>query len=169
MNEDEPLFHSVSGEEESPAGDEHLPERIRHLMASQPFAVLCTQGDAQPYGSLVAFAFSDDLRSVVFATPVATRKYRLLSGCVNVALVIDNRSIHGDQMMRVEAITATGRAARLASGPDWDAGAGLLIARHPNLKRFVHSSSSALFRIDIIRYLHVSRFQEVRQWLPRSR
>ena len=61
-------------------------ERIRGLMAAQPFAVLCTQGGGQPYGSVIAYAFDPDLRSFVFGTPVATRKYRLLGQCEHLVL-----------------------------------------------------------------------------------
>jgi nitroimidazol reductase NimA-like FMN-containing flavoprotein (pyridoxamine 5'-phosphate oxidase superfamily) len=142
-------------------------EQIRALIDGQPFAVLCTQGGGQPYGSLIAFAASDDLLAITFATPVATRKYRLLCECQQVALVIDSRSQYPDAMMQVEAITVTGRAAQLQPGAEFDRWANLLTARHPQLKTFVAAPSSALFRIDVVRYLHVTRFQEVRQWVPR--
>jgi nitroimidazol reductase NimA-like FMN-containing flavoprotein (pyridoxamine 5'-phosphate oxidase superfamily) len=141
-------------------------EQIRALLQGQPFAVLCTQGSGQPYGSVVAYAFSDDLRSLTFATPVATRKYRLLCECENVALVVDSRSQHPGDMMQVEALTATGRALQLEAGPEYDRWAATLTARHPQLQSFVAAPSSALFRVDIVRYLHVTRFQEVHQWIP---
>ena len=149
-------------------GDEPraLQEQIRALLDGQPFAVLCTQGGGQPYGSLVAYAASDDLRAVTFATPLATRKYRLLSECQQVALVIDSRSQTSNNLMQVEAVTATGRATQLQTGPEYERWATLLTARHPQLRRFVAAPSSALFRIDMIRYLYVTRFQEVHQWTP---
>jgi hypothetical protein len=144
-------------------------EQIRSLIDGQPFAVLCTQGGGQPYGSLIAYAVSDDLLAVTFATPLATRKYRLLCECQQVALVIDSRSQYPGVMMQVEAITATGRATQLPPGPDCDRWARTLTARHPQLKAFVAAPSSALFRIDILRYLYVTRFQEVHQWVPDRR
>jgi nitroimidazol reductase NimA-like FMN-containing flavoprotein (pyridoxamine 5'-phosphate oxidase superfamily) len=143
-----------------------IREQIRALLDEQPFAVLCTQGSGQPYGSVIAYAYSDDLRSVAFCTPVATRKYRLLAECKNVALVIDSRCQHLDNMMQVEAVTATGHAVQLESGPENERWAARLTARHPQLKGFVAAPSSALFRLDIVRYLHVTRFQEVHQWIP---
>jgi uncharacterized protein YhbP (UPF0306 family) len=166
---DEPVLGSdfEFGLEEA-ARDLTLPERIRNLVQGERFAVLCTQGQRQPYGSVVAFALSRDLRAAAFATPMTTRKYRLLSECARVALVIDNRGKHPNDMMKVEAITATGRAGQLQPGPDFDQWAGLLTARHPYLKSFVRAPSTALFRIDIVRYLYVTRFQEVRQWVPES-
>jgi nitroimidazol reductase NimA-like FMN-containing flavoprotein (pyridoxamine 5'-phosphate oxidase superfamily) len=146
---------------------EDLDGRIRRLVESQPFAVLCTQGQGQPYGSLVAYAMTDDLAHAVFSTPKATRKFRLLSECDHVALVIDNRPEYPDQLMEVEAVTATGRALMVEEGNDFEHWARLLTERHPYLNKFVQSASCGLFRIRIVRYFHVSRFQEVRQWVPK--
>jgi hypothetical protein len=151
---------------ESAPQDPSLPDRIRRLTQEERFAVLCTQGGRQPYGSVVAFALSDDLSVAVFATPMTTRKYRLLSECDRVALVVDNRGKHRQDMMKVEAITATGVAVQLESDPELDRWAGTLTSRHPYLRSFVRAPSTALFRIDIVRYLYVTRFQEVHQWIP---
>ena len=148
---------------------EALDRRITRLIESQPFAVLCTQGQGQPYGSLVAYAVTEDLAQAVFATSKATRKFRLLSECDHVALVIDNRPEFPGQLMKVEAVTATGRAILIEQGDKFDRWARLLTARHAYLKKFVHSASSGVFRIRVFRYLHVSRFQEVRQWVPEIR
>jgi len=164
---DEPaLGPEFEFELESAPQDPSLPDRIRRLVQEERFGVLCTQGQRQPYGSVVAFAGSQDLGVAVYATPVATRKYRLLSACDRVALVVDNRGGQSDDMMKVEAITATGRACQVKPGPDFDCWAELLTTRHPYLKAFVAAPSTALFRIDIVRYFYVTRFQEVHQWLP---
>ena len=143
-------------------------ERIRRLLTEQPYAVLCTQSQSQPYGSLVAFAASEDLKMLVFSTPVTTRKYRLLTECEHVSLLIDSRSASSEDMMRIEAVTATGHAQVVAPGTEFDRCAGLLTARHPHLAPFVRAESSALIRVEVVRYFHVCRFQEVRQWVPGS-
>jgi hypothetical protein len=148
----------------TPTPDRAVVDHIRELVFQEPFAVLCTQGGGQPYGSVVAFAFNDDLSWFVFATPVATRKYRLLSECDRVALVVDNRGKYPDDMMKVGAVTITGQAIRLEPGAEFDDGAELLTQRHPYLKSFVESPSSALFQVRVFRFLHVTRFQEVSQW-----
>lgn len=164
---DEPLlgsgFDAPPVEESS---DPTVAECIHGLVAEEPFAVLCTQGGGQPYGSVVAFAFDHDLRSFVFATPRATRKFRLLSQCDRVALVVDNRGKYPGDLMKVAAVTITGRAQQLEAGPEADEWARLLTGRHPYLTSFVESPSTALFRVDAVRFLHVTRFQEVRQWIP---
>jgi uncharacterized protein YhbP (UPF0306 family) len=166
MHDEPVLGDTPDWSPEPPKPETPVQDLIRGLVESELFAVLCTQGSAQPYGSLVAFAFDETLGNFVFATPMATRKYRLLSGCDRVALVVDNRGRFPDDMMRVEAITVTGRAQRVDSGPAFEQGASLLLARHPYLRGFVQAPSTALFRVQVVRVLHVTRFQEVRQWLP---
>jgi len=159
-----PDFHTdpPSDETDNPT----LPQRIRLLFERERFAVLSTQGEGQPYASLIAFTISEDLSTAVFATPTATRKYHLLMNCDRVAFLVDSRSRGEKDMMKIEAITATGRATCLAPGPERDLWAGLHVEHHPHLESFVQSPSCALFRIDIIRYFHVGRFQEVSQWRP---
>jgi hypothetical protein len=114
----------------------------------------------------VAFAFSKDLRHAVFVTPVATRKYRLLGECEHVALVIDDRPNKADELMAIEALTVTGRSQLIERGDEFDQWAELLVTRHSYLKSFVEAPTCALFRVDVVRFLHVTRFQEVRQWIP---
>ena len=166
---DEPLLESAASRQPSLGDtneDDALRNLVAHLVQEQPYAVLCTQGGGQPYGSLVALAVTDDLASAVFATPITTRKYRLLCDCEHVALVIDSRSRSSEDMMQIEAITATGRARQVSPGAEFEQETNLLVGRHPQLELFVRSPTTALFRVDIIRYFHVTRFQEVRQWTP---
>jgi nitroimidazol reductase NimA-like FMN-containing flavoprotein (pyridoxamine 5'-phosphate oxidase superfamily) len=141
-------------------------EVIRRLLHDQPYAVLCTQGQSQPYGSLIAFAITEDLRTLVFATPVETRKYRFLLECDRVAVVVDSRSTTTHDVMGIEAVTAVGRASVVAAGAEFEQLVALLIQRHPLLADFVHAESSALFRVQMAEYLYVSRFQDVQRWSP---
>jgi uncharacterized protein YhbP (UPF0306 family) len=169
-NPDEPLFDKrETTDNPSATTDPAARESIQHLVDKQPYAVLCVQGGGQPYGALVAFAFSDDLRHAVFVTPMATRKFRLLSECDHVAFVIDDRPKKAEQLMEIEAVTVTGRAQMIERGWEFDRWAELLLTRHPYLKSFVNATTCALFRVDIVRFLHVARFQEVRQWIPGTR
>ena len=157
----------IAGESAPDQGSgEGLDTVIRRLVDSQLYGVLCTQGQGQPYGALVAYAMTPGLDSAVFATQKATRKYRLLSECAHVALVVDNRSALPDRLMDVEAVTATGRAHEVVTGPEFERWSRLLTDRHPYLDTFVRSVSCSLFHIDIVRYLYVTRFQDVRQWVP---
>ena len=164
---DEPALDDViTSTSEMEAVEPSLQIRIRTLMTEQPYAVLCTQGGGQPYGSVIAFAVNEALNSVVFATPIATRKYRLLSECDRVALVVDNRAGHPGDVSRIDAVTATGKAVALSDSgavAEWQ---HRLIEKHPHMRDFIRAPSTALIRVEILRYLHVVRLQEVHQWVP---
>ena len=86
---------------------EHL---IRELFESQKLAVLGTQNEGQPYANLVAFAPSDDLKSLYFVTARATRKYANIEADARVTVLIDNRSNEDADFSQAAAVTATGTA-----------------------------------------------------------
>ena len=127
--------------------DLEIRDNIQHLIDEQPYAVLCVQGEGHPYGALVAFAFSEDLRQAVFVTPVATRKYRLLNECHHVAIVIDNRPNNTDELMEIETVTVTGCSKMIERGDELDRWSRLLVTRHPNLSSYVNADTYALFRV----------------------
>ena len=164
---DEPIFDAEFDQKEiNTSQNPDLADQIRQLLDHQSFCILCTQGESQPYGSLIAYAFTDDLKHLFFTTPKATRKYKLLTECQRVALVIDSRCQHQDDMTQVDAVTITGKAVQIQAGADYEKGIDMLKHRHPYLANFLKSASAALFRIDVVRYFHVTRFQEVSQWIP---
>lgn len=167
---DEPVLGPDHGTEPSrPDPAPGLVDGIRRLVTTQPYGVLSTHGEGHAYGSLVAFAFADDLCSAVFATPVATRKYRLLGSHDRVALLVDDRPEHPQAMMEVTAVTVTGRAREVLDAGQRQVLAAQLVGRHPQLRTFVAAESCALFRIEVFRFFHVTRFQEVQQWVPGQR
>jgi len=146
--------------------EEDIAAIIKRLVDGQPFCVLCTQGRGRPCGFLMAYAASDDLATAVFVTPRDTGKYRHLLECEHVALLIDNRSQFPDEPMKIEAATATGRAAPVDETADFERWADLLARRHPYLADAVGSPSHALFRVHVADYCHVCRLREVRHWSP---
>jgi len=88
-----------------------LINHLRELFSSQSLAVLATQDRGEPYGNLVAFAATEDLKHLLFATTRATRKYNNLTKNPRIAMVIDNRSNREEDFQRAMAATAA-----LASG-----------------------------------------------------
>ena len=51
-----------------------LKQTIAELFSTQQLAVLSSFGNEQPYASLVAFAATEDLKHIIFATTRSTRK-----------------------------------------------------------------------------------------------
>lgn len=140
--------------------DVDVMEKIRGLFVSQQLAVLATSQRGQPYTSLVAFVFSDDLRQLFFATTRATRKFANLQAEPRVSLLVDNRSHRSDDFREAIAVTALGRAQEVGSSEraGW---LELYLKRHAGLQEFVTAPTCALFQVEVTRYSLVSRFQNV--------
>jgi nitroimidazol reductase NimA-like FMN-containing flavoprotein (pyridoxamine 5'-phosphate oxidase superfamily) len=145
-------------------GTVFVPDRLRRLNRKEYSAVLATDDEGRPYTSLVNFALMPDCKTVIFATPRATRKYRNMIRTKSVALLIDNRSGKTKNLMDTEAVTIIGIARPLRKGKKWNAFAEIYCKKHPDLAEFVNSPSTALMVVDATRCIHVSRFQTISVW-----
>ena len=141
--------------------DQALLAEVKRLFSVQPLAALATHNHGQPYGSLVAFVATPDLRCLLFATNRATRKFANLRTDGRVSLLIDNRQNAVDDFRSAMAVTALGTATEVAA----DARAAMLqlyLERHPQLAAFVQAPACALLGVRIAQYTVVRQFQDVR-------
>jgi nitroimidazol reductase NimA-like FMN-containing flavoprotein (pyridoxamine 5'-phosphate oxidase superfamily) len=136
-----------------------LRQTLKDMLAAQRFCVLATQGQGQPYGSLVAFAVTDDLKQLVFATSRDTRKFSNLRSDPRVALVIDSRSNSDTDLKDAVAVTALGLAQE-SSGDERDRLTRLYLAKHPGLAGFIGSPETALCVVAVEDYV-IARFTGV--------
>ena len=150
-------------EKQMTTSEKEVQEKIRALLSSQRLAVLSTQRDGQPYSSLMAFAFTDDLKNIVIATGRSTRKHQNIVQECRVSLLVDNRSNSDDDFSTATALTVLGKVQHIeeAERPSYEK---LYLSRHPSLENFLASSSTALLRVRVSHYLLVSRFQSVMEY-----
>ncbi len=139
-----------------------LRETIKQILDSQKLAVLATQGDGAPYGSLVAFAATEDMKNLLFATTRATRKYANLLKNRGVALVIDTRTNQTVDFADAAAITVLGDVEETADHERQDL-LSIYLGKHPYLREFVESPTTALLRVNAKTYIMVNRFQNVQE------
>ncbi len=137
-----------------------MRKALKDLFNAQHLGVLATQGAGQPYSSLVAFAATDDLKYLVFATTRATRKYANLSSESRVAMLIDNRSNQDSDFHNAVAVTAMGTAEEVRDN-EKDELLKQYLAKHPYLEEFVMAPTCALLKVRVDKYYLVSRFQNV--------
>jgi nitroimidazol reductase NimA-like FMN-containing flavoprotein (pyridoxamine 5'-phosphate oxidase superfamily) len=140
-----------------------MRESLEDLFDSQMLAVLATQCEGEPYTSLIAFAATDDLKHLLFATGRSTRKYANLTRDHRVSLLIDNRSNRAADLRHAMAVTAVGEA-REAGAEEKAALGKLLVDKSPGLKEFVNSPTCALLKVRVKTYYAVRRFQNVTEW-----
>jgi len=140
-----------------------LKEKLGKLFFATKLSVLATDHDGSPYTSLVAFAASDDLREILFATSRDTRKYRYLQDNSRVALLVDNRSNLVEDFRDAMAVTILGRATEL-TGAERDHSLSIYSEKLPDLAEFVSSLSCALFRVKVSSYSLVEEFEKVSEY-----
>jgi len=139
-----------------------LKKEIAELLASQKLAVLSTQStEGFPYASLIAFAATDDLQTLVLATPKATRKYANMKNNPRVSLLIDNRSNREKDFHAAKAVTVMGVSEELYIDSSVNQLAALYLEKHPYLDEFLRSPTTSFIGISVLRYYFVSRFQKV--------
>lgn len=164
---DEPMYVDVTT---SQSKKDAIPieSEIRELCMEQNFAVLATQGDGQPYTSLISFAVTNGLDTLYFSTPRQTRKYQLLQANHLVSIMIDNRSDHPESINSIRGLTITGSARVLEDSEQIDGAINILLSKHPYLEQFLHSSTSCMIEVRNLQYFYVRRFQEVFRWQPEN-
>jgi len=137
-----------------------LESDVRTLLASQRFAVLSTQEKNHPYMNLVAFAETGDLRTILFATARATRKYGNISAKSGVALLVDNRSNEVADIREATAVTIIGTACEVSESLR-EKLERVYLEKQPHMEEFLSSTSTVLIKVDVESYIVVSRFQNV--------
>jgi len=136
-----------------------LLQKLKILLTNQSLCVLSTQDEGHPYANLVAFAVTEDLKNIVFATTRDTRKYNNLMREPHVAVLINNSTNSPRDFQDAMAATALGFAEKLADERR-EKYLKLYIEKHPHLSDFVQAPNSAIFSIQVTRYFFVSQFQQ---------
>lgn len=134
-----------------------LKNKIKELLEQQKLAVLATQGKNYPYNTLVAYAFSEDLRYIFFATRKHTRKYNNIMKHHHVSMLIDSRTNNVTDFEDAVALTVI---AKMESTTLLEH-RGLYLNRFLHLKDFIEDPATTIMTLKIDKYIYVQRFQEV--------
>ena len=129
-----------------------LNQIVRTLFAAQPVGILATQSDRHPYCNIVAFTPSDDLQSILIATPRFTSKYRNMLKNPDVSLMVDNRSAHNPDFTDGIAVTCLGRAMTVLP-EEFEDCKRRHFERHKNLRAHLDMPDCVLVRIEVERYV----------------
>jgi len=142
------------------AGQADPLDIVRQLLTSQQVAVLATHDQGQPYGTLVGFSVSPNLKSIFFATSRSTRKFANIIADDRVAMTIDDRTHAASDFYDAVGVTACGKATEVSKSHRSPA-LKRFLAKHPHLEEFVMSPNCAFLRVRVEKYVMVRRFQDV--------
>lgn len=143
--------------------DNIIRQAIEAILSSQNLAVLATERQGQPYSSLMAYAHTLDLQTIVVATGKATRKHINLLGESRVSLLIDTRTNSTADFHAASALTVIGRAEPVKE-EEIETYQRLYLAKHPYLRSFIQAPTTSVFKIAVRHYLMVNRFQNVLEY-----
>ncbi len=145
---------------------ETLRSAIINRLESQSFAILSTRGNQDaPHSTIVCFASADELETLIFFTPRASRKFANLIDRPETTLFIDDRSLFMGNLKDIWGIEARGRF-REATAEESPAYRGLFLNKYPDLIDFVDAKSAALCLLDVQSYDAVHHFQDVMRYFP---
>ena len=137
-----------------------LKASLLTLFTEQYFAVLATRTGDQIHTTLVAFAATEDLKTLFLCTPRATRKYTNLSRNPSVSLLVHNSANMATDISQAMAVTIAGSAAEV---PDdrLDEARAIYLGKQPHMAAFVNSPNTAIVEVAVRRYDVVVHFQDV--------
>jgi heme iron utilization protein len=139
-------------------------EELLAIFEPLRFGVLATSDDGRPYTSLMAFVVSQDHRTVIFATPKNTRKYRNINNEPAVSILLDNRSQRADDLNSAQAVTLIGTAREVRTTAQMAEYRATFVDKHPELAAFIGEPGTAIIAVTIRQAVHVARFQDVSLW-----
>ena len=137
-----------------------IRKALKRLLSKQKLACLATSKSNKPHTSLVAFAATDDLRTILFATTKSSRKYAYLKANGRVSMLVDDRTNRITDFEEGTAVTVIGRA-KEPDAHGKNTYLKLYLEQHPYLEEFVESKHSSLFTVEVETYRVVTRFQQV--------
>lgn len=140
--------------------DMEMEQKVSRLLNEQKLGVLATFEPQQPYLSLIAFCHTPDLRRIIFATDRSTRKYKNLINNSRTAILFDNRIVSESNFRAGLVVTAYGSTEELI-GLDISMFRESYLEKHPNMRDFLYSSSTALLSLTVDYFQIVENFQNV--------
>ena len=139
--------------------EQELRKRVNELLINQRLAVLSSNMNDQPYPSLVAFAHTEDLQTLFFATLRSSKKYENIKSNPKISMLIDNRGNSPKDISNAIAVSVFGTVSEINS--EDEKVRDIYLGKHPYLKDFIEMQDCALLKIKVDEVKVVSNFQNV--------
>lgn len=134
-----------------------LKKKLIVLLNEQRLAVLSSNKDDQPYPSLIAFAHTDDLKYIFFATLRNSNKYKNIKNNPKASLLIDNRENTPLDIYNAIAVSVFGTVSEIETS---DKGFNeIFLKKYPYLKDFLEMEDCSILKIKVDKYIVISKFQ----------
>lgn len=145
---------------ETTLADAEARKTVETILGAQRSGVLGTSFMDIPLCSQMAFAASQDLRTLIVVTPRQTTKYDNMTANPNVSFLVSTARNDPADPAEARALTATAFATEL-DGERRHRAVTLFAQRHPNLGAFAAASDSAVMELKVDSYRLVDNFQQL--------
>jgi uncharacterized pyridoxamine 5'-phosphate oxidase family protein len=126
--------------------------------------VLATERSGLPYTNLIGYLLSRDFKYLYFFTPKNTVKYKNIEINPKVSILIDNRDKSSNKKSLITAVTIIGKASIIRN---FDRNIiNEFLFYYPELMEFTKPGLNSLVKVDIDKYILVSKLQHVIEVKP---
>lgn len=137
-----------------------IRQAIQEFFIAQPFGVLGTMREGLSHLSLVSFASTKDLKTLLIVTGRTSRKFQNILANPRVSFFTDNRPDSSLYIHAAMGISAKGQAYELDKRSESDS-VRIYLEKHPAMEEFLKSLETVLIGIQVESYEVVTNFQEL--------
>ena len=129
---------------------------MKKLIESQKYGVIATNKDNKPYTNIIAYASTEGLGNIYFATKRDTTKFLNLLNNPCVSLLIDDRKNLSSDILDASAVSAEAEVKEIRE--EKEKIKKLLVDKHPELGSFLNESNCELLKLEVKKYYYVDNF-----------
>ena len=136
--------------------NQEIFDKVKKLLESQKYAVIATNKDKIPYTNIIAFALTEGLGNIFFATKKDSTKFLNLINNPCVSLLIDDRKNLSSDLMDATAVSAEAEVKEI--NEEKEKLKKILLDKHPELRGFLNEPNCELLKLEIKKYYYVDNF-----------
>ena len=124
--------------------DESQRRKLAELFAQEHVAIIVTQGEQWPTGTLQAFAETPEL-DLLFIMGDTAEKFQNLLKRPKVTVMVDTRDIGDVSKFQISRSVVQGIAGEVAKGVEWDSLKDLFLKKNPSRRPFLATQHCVWF------------------------
>ena len=128
------------------------------MLESQKYAVIATNKNKIPYTNIIAFASTQGLENILFATKKETTKFINLVNNPCVSILIDNRKNISSDLKNAQAVSAEAEVKQIEK--EKEKLKEYFLKKHPEMKYFLNEPNCELLKLEVKKYYYVDNFDK---------
>jgi general stress protein 26 len=130
---------------------------VKKLLDSQKYGVIATNNDKIPYTNIIAYASTEGLGNIFFATKKETTKFLNLLNNPCVSILIDDTKNLSSDLMNAQAVSAEAEVKEI--NKEKEKLKEFFLKKHPELKDFLNEPNCELLKLEVKNYYYVDNFK----------